>query len=341
MTLRDAMKTLFGIGFLLLAADSCAASPLPGGGALRDRAGGYELTVLIDGVPARSYHHAGESFVLGQLGSRYTLRVANHTGRRIEAVVSVDGRDVIDGRPGDFRSKRGYLVPGWGSVDIEGWRISHAQAAAFRFSSVPDSYAARTGSAREVGVVGVAIFPERRVPPPVYRRPYALPGPTPPHYPRDDYRRGRSYDEESASGAPSADASAPPSPRSAPAPRDAAPSSAAGEAEIGRAPGKGARAEAMPPRHRPGLGTEYGESVSSPIYEVDFVRESASRPSVFLGVRYNDRDGLLAMGIPLDRDPTYCGWDDGDLRRAAEPFPAAGGRFAAPPPGWRRACEWR
>jgi hypothetical protein len=335
MTLRDAMKAVFGVGFLLFAADSCAASPLPGGGALRDRAGGYELTVLIEGVPSRTYHHAGETFVLGQLGARYTLRVSNHTGRRIEAVVSVDGRDVIDGRPGDFRSKRGYLVPAWGSVDIEGWRISHAQAAAFRFSSVPDSYAARTGSAREVGVVGVAIFPERYVPPPVYRRPYAVPGPTPPYYPRDDYRRDRSYDE-----APSAEGSAArPAPHSPPpASKPAAPSA---DAEIGRAPGGGARAEATPPRHRPGLGTEYGESVNSQIYEVEFVRANAYRPSTFLGVRYNDRDGLLAMGVPLDRDPMYCGWDDGDLRRTADPFPATGGRFAAPPPGWRRACDWR
>jgi len=96
----------------------------------------------------------------------------------------------------------------------------------------------------------------------------------------------------------------------------------------------------MPPRNRPGLGTEYGESVSSAIYEVDFVRGNPSRPSTVLGLRYNDRDGLLAIGIPVDGDPMTCDWD-GDLRRTAEPFPAAGGRFAAPPPGWRHACDWR
>ena len=45
----------------------------------------------------------------------------------------------------DFRNKRGYIVPAWGSVDIDGWRLSRAQVAAFRFSSVADSYAARTG----------------------------------------------------------------------------------------------------------------------------------------------------------------------------------------------------
>ena len=190
---RTWLTTLFGIGSLLLAADSCAASPLPGGQPLRDRAAGYEMTVLIDGVPAATYEYGGGTYVLGQLGARYTLRVANHSGRRVEAVVSVDGRDAIDGRPADFRGKRGYLIPAWGSVDIDGWRISHSEAAAFRFSSVPESYAARMGNAREVGVIGVAVFPERYVPPPppVYypRRPYELP------------YSSRSRDESSRGGA--------------------------------------------------------------------------------------------------------------------------------------------
>src|SRR4051812_2275726 len=205
MILRNAMTCLFGIASILLVADSCAASPFPGARPLRDRAGGYELTVLVDGVPARTYTHDGETYVLGQLGSHYTLRISNHTGRRIEAVVSVDGRDAIDGRPADWRSKRGYLVPAWGSIDIEGWRISHAQAAAFRFSSVPDSYAARTGSARDVGVIGVAVFPERYLAPRVYR----VPPPPPyrpyrpyPSYPYDDYDYRRGDAESGAAPAP-------------------------------------------------------------------------------------------------------------------------------------------
>ena len=90
-------------------------------------------------MASRTFRHDGESFVLGHLGERYTLRVVNHTGRRIEAVVSVDGRDVIEGKPGDWREKRGYLVPAWASVEIDGWRISRQEAAAFRFSTVPES----------------------------------------------------------------------------------------------------------------------------------------------------------------------------------------------------------
>jgi hypothetical protein len=345
MILRNAMTCLFGIGSLLLVADSCAASPFPGGRPLRDRAAGYELTVLVDGVPARTYMHDGETYVLGQLGSHYTLRISNHTGRRIETVVSVDGRDAIDGRPADWRSKRGYLVPAWGSVDIEGWRISHAQAAAFRFSSVPDSYAARTGSARDVGVIGVAVFPERYLPPRVYRTPPPRPyRPYPYDYEYDDYRGGaeggRAPSAKADKGpAPAPSGAAPASPPSAASPRDAA-----SEAEAGGAYGKGSHADAQPfaRRNRPGLGTEYGEAVSSPIYEVEFVRANAGAPSSVLGVRYNDRDGLLALGIPVDSyyDQT-CYYDEGDVRRTADPFPVVDRRFAAPPPGWQRPCGWR
>jgi hypothetical protein len=349
-TLRHAITTLFGIGSavgsLLLAATSCAAAPWPPGSALRDRAGGYDVEVLVDGVPAPTYGHDGETFVMGQLGARYTLRVHNRSGRRIEAVVSVDGRDVIDGKGAELRGKRGYLVPAYGQIDIDGWRISHSEAAAFRFSTVRDSYAARTGNAREVGVIGVAVFPERFVPPPRPRplvRPYSYPYPDryydqAPESRRDEddelgQRRGRGEEESmSAESAPPAQT------QSAPAP---APRSSAGGAPLD---GLGSSSRGFSDRladkkaardyNRPGLGTDYGEAVSSPTYEVEFVRANAYRPSVVLGVRYNDRAGLLAMGIDVDgRDFTW--WRDEDLRRTADPFPADSRRFAAPPPGWR------
>jgi len=339
MTRHALLTTLFGIGSLLLAADSCAASSLPSGAtALRDRVAGYEMMVLVDGVPVPTYTHDGDTYVLGQLGARYTLRVANHSGRRIEAVVSVDGRDVVDGKPADFRGKRGYLVPAWGSVDIDGWRISHAEAAAFRFSSVSDSYAARTGSAREVGVIGVAVFPERYVPPPIIyppRRPLALPESS---WQRDDGTGwhgsfgGGGYDAPSAAPAPPASRSMDKS--------SAADAPMAEEMESGRANGARAEAQAPAKRSRPGLGTEYGEAVSSQIYEVQFVRANSSRPAAVLGARYNDREGLIAMGIPVDGIDDTCA-SDTDLRLSAEPFPATDRRFAAPPPGWRRACGWR
>lgn len=102
----------------------------------------------------------GRSYVLGSDGARYTIRIQNQSGARFEAVASVDGLDVIDGEPGSFE-KRGYLVQPWSTLEIDGFRRSQDAVAAFRFGSVKDSYAAKRGNDRNVGVIGVAVFQER------------------------------------------------------------------------------------------------------------------------------------------------------------------------------------
>jgi hypothetical protein len=333
MTLRK-MASGLGMGLLVtLAAGACAeARPIADWrGPPASRAAGYELQVLVDGVPAPTFFQGGETYVMGQMGERYTVRVTNHTGRRIEAVVSVDGRDVVDGRSADYRGKRGYLVPAFGQVDIDGWRLTSAQVAAFRFSTVADSYAARTGSSREVGVIGAAIFPERIVPRPLPRRPLELPysdSRGEPSYPYPQ-ARDKSAMDEGGLGAANRGAR-----------KDAAPAPAAG-------------APSSPPRslaesesaRRPGLGTEFGEAVGSAVREVAFVRANANTPYIVLAARYNDRDGLVALGINVD--PDTCGaWSDGacerdlELRQTANPFPVTERRYAAPPPCWNgRACR--
>jgi len=345
MIFRKTTARGIGIALSLTLLSACAeARPIGdarSSGPLTSAAGGYELQVLVDGVPAPTFVQNGETYVMGALGERYTLRVVNHTRRRIEAVASVDGRDVVDGKPADFRNKRGYIVPAWGTVDIDGWRLSQAQVAAFRFSSVADSYAARTGTAREVGVIGAAIFPERIVPRPRpievpysynhYRYEYDRGG-----YPADEAEsyggRGEGPSAKSGRGDAAPAPSAPPSAdkRSAPAPAPMAEGSSAGSPR--------GYADAAPSR-RPGLGTEFGEAVGSSVREVSFVRASSSSPSVVLGARYNDHDGLVALGIDVDRDPYACngGWacdHDLDLRQTANPFPVSDRHYAAPPPCW-------
>ena len=78
---------------------------------------------------------------------------------------------------------------------------------------------------------------------------------------------------------------------------------------------------------RPGLGTEFGERRSSNIGYTSFQRESALVPRAVVEIRYNDRRGLLALGIPVDE---VMGPDDLALRESAHPFPQ--NRFASPPP---------
>ena len=302
-------------GLVACAAPARTAESRP----LRAHAAGYEVQLLVDGSPAATFSHDGETYVLGHTGERYVIRVLNHSGRRIEAVVTVDGRDVVDGKPGDFRNKRGYLVSAWGQVDIDGWRLSESHAATFRFSSVADSYAARMGSAREVGVIGVAVFPER-----VYRpRPIPVLPPCCVDHFRDD--------QESYRAAPAAGAKRGASDSASPKP---AATAEASPSEMGAPRSKSASGYQPSRNERPGLGTEFGEAVDSHIQEVDFVRANASSPSVILGVRYNDHDGLVALGVNVDG--IYPWPSDSDLRRTAEPFPTSPRRYAAPPVGWQR-----
>ena len=120
------------------------------------------LTVrLLDssGSPFPTLNSGSRNYVVGQDGERYSIEIQNHTGNSIEAVTTVDGLDVIDGKPGT-PEKRGYLIAPWSRVEIDGFRRSFAEVAAFRFGAVRDSYAARKGNARNVGVIGIAFFAE-------------------------------------------------------------------------------------------------------------------------------------------------------------------------------------
>jgi hypothetical protein len=123
---------------------------------------GFVSVQVIDpnGNPLAGLMQGSRSYVVGRSGDRYSIRVINHSSERFEILASVDGLDVIDGRPAAY-GKRGYLIDAYATLDIDGFRRSSEAVAAFRFGSVRDSYAARTGSDRNVGIIGVAVFRER------------------------------------------------------------------------------------------------------------------------------------------------------------------------------------
>jgi hypothetical protein len=263
---------------------------------------------LLHGDSSRlpTFYSSGRAYVLGSIGERYRIRVSNPTSRRVEAVVSVDGLDAIDGRPASFDDKRGYVIPAYGEITIDGFRTSLDQVATFRFSSVRDSYAARQGEARNVGVIGVAFFPERERPVVVAPRPER------PYY-NDDRPTSAAPKGRGDEGSMGRAQGAPP-----PAPSSAAESRAAdGAGAYGGAPRKEARR---------GLGTEFGEQRRSSVGYTSFQRENAIYPANVVELRYNDRQGLLALGIPVD---AAYGPNDLSLRESAEPFPRS--RFATPP----------
>lgn len=110
--------------------------------------------------------HHGQRYIAGRPGARYAIRLANRTGGRLLAVVSVDGVNVVTGQTAAWH-QAGYVLAPWQVHDIAGWRKNDREVASFEFTTLPDAYAARTGRPHDVGVIGVAVFAERPVPPPM------------------------------------------------------------------------------------------------------------------------------------------------------------------------------
>jgi hypothetical protein len=289
---------------------------------------------------------------------RYIIRITNPTDRRVEAVVSVDGLDVIDGENGDLR-KRGYIVPAYGETRIEGFRTSQADVATFRFSSVSGSYAGQKGKARNVGVIAVALFEEQAAPPE-----QIIVGQAPP---RPGYNNYRDEEDDGVGGyadaAPATErttasrgdrfkadkagkdepratrrapakktAAAPPAPPRASRPTPVGPGGGAGRSvppadnyrEADDESGESLALDRPEEKERLGLGTEFGEQRTSSVSYTAFVR-APGRPVAIAELRYNDMSGLMALGIHVRPLP-----DAGEImtRETADPFP--GDRFAQP-----------
>jgi hypothetical protein len=119
------------------------------------------------------YHHQGRLYVAGTPGERYAVHIANRTGARVLAAVSVDGINVISGETAS-PDQTGYVLAPYQSFEIAGWRKSTSEVAAFYFTQLPDSYAVRTDRPDHIGVIGVAVFREWTPP-----RPTTAPAPYP------------------------------------------------------------------------------------------------------------------------------------------------------------------
>ncbi len=281
----------------------------------------YTIDLVNDrGERLETHRHRGRFYVHGQAGERYSIRVNNPTDRRVEAVISVDGLDVVDGESADFKSKRGYVVPARGNLVIDGFRVSTQAVAAFRFSSVAASYAGRKGKARNVGVVGVALFAEKARPQMVLPvQPIARPRPHHHHHGRntepapapDNFE----MDESSATEDRLSEA-----PRSRPAPKVSGGAVSRHNHRI--------RPDFRKKQERSGLGTRFGERRSSGVSFTQFVRAHQTRPTSFAELRYNDARGLLALGIQL-RVEVAVSREELATRERANSFP--GTRFALPP----------
>ncbi|HSD61851.1 MAG TPA: hypothetical protein VLC55_13450 [Burkholderiales bacterium] len=146
---------------LLAALALCAAGDALAVGGLVD------VTVYdrTEGRTLQVFRHQGRHYVAGRPGNEYQVTIRNRTGEEVLAVLSVDGVNAITAETAGT-GQSGYVIGPWGSVEVKGWRKSLERTAAFYFTELSDSYAARSGRPEDVGVVGVAVFRRKWSPPP-------------------------------------------------------------------------------------------------------------------------------------------------------------------------------
>lgn len=125
--------------------------------------------ILVNGRPVKQYNHEGRTYIEGKSGTEYVIRVFNDSSKRVAAAVSVDGIDVVTGKPAKADSQ-GYVVNAHSYVDIKGFRASDSVVGAFKFANKNGSYAATKGKAalQNVGVIGVLAHEEYLPPQPIY-----------------------------------------------------------------------------------------------------------------------------------------------------------------------------
>jgi len=232
------------------------------------------ITDRDSGTVLQLYPHHGRQYVAGVPGHRYAVAMTNRTGERVLAVVSVDGVNVVSGETAGAQ-QTGYVLDPWERAEISGWRKSLSESAEFYFTDLPDSYAARTGRPQNVGVIGVAVFREKR--------PYFETAPPPSvAKPAEPARNG-----QSATDSPRA-------PAAAGAPHPSA-----------------RRADSMASQE---LGTGHGTRRYDPVSTTAFERASRW-PAEVVSVHYDDWNSLAARGVvpfpplhPRQPDPFPMGF---------------------------------
>ena len=211
------------------------------------------------------YAHQGRLYVPGTPGERYAVYVANRTGQRVMAVVSVDGINVVTGETASADQNGYVLAPGqW--FEINGWRKNMNEVASFYFTRLPDSYAARTDRPGHVGVIGVAAFRE-------WQRPRPLPQPMTPPLPKRD---ANAHEAESRAQA------------------DTAADAPAASAPEGSAAQEAARGRILERQEK--IGTGHGERERSEVVYTNF-RRATSHPAETLTLYYDTQANLVARGV--------------------------------------------
>jgi hypothetical protein len=123
-----------------------------------------DVDILVNGKPVRKYSHESKTFIEARDGTPYSIRIKNNSHKQILVICSVDGINVISGEKASNQSP-GYVIRGYHSFEIEGFRTSNEKVNSFKFAKKSNSYAAKSeetkGDTSTCGVIGILVFEEQ------------------------------------------------------------------------------------------------------------------------------------------------------------------------------------
>lgn len=304
----------------------------------------HDVNILVNGSRCKQYNHNGKIFIEAKEGSEYTIEIKNNTWKRILAVCSVDGLDILNGKPAT-EDGPGYVISGLNSSKFDGFRVDADKVAKFEFSfkSLGDGYAASKGdgSEKNVGVIGIRLFDEKEKPAPIvireehhhhhdhypktphWRTPWWDTGNPPyPSYPTiwcestystsisdgnmNDTRTFSSTTDDGLLGQIKSS--------------NIVRSAAKGSSER-RITAQSMNMNAMNEAKGFDMATKWGAAKESKVVEVDFERGVLALNT---NIYYASRQSLIEMGVPL-----------GNEKQVSFPEPFVDSKYAKPPKGWK------
>jgi len=277
----------------------------------------YEACVLVNGKPVTEVTHNGRTYIEGRNNSVYKLRFTNKTSRRVLIIPSVDGLNVLDGKPCG-KDSRGYVVGAYGSITIPGWTVDGSTAAKFMFKpqnadrSKDETYVEAMGENPEnQGVIGFMVFTEAYpVNPRIWRKSTFLP----------KNRWDDGTDDASDCMIRSSVSSA------------AFSTNAMGVSSNVTTTMNSS--DAMPnPDEGKSLGTGFGKATDFETTTTSFSKAS-SNPQVVFSFFYDTLQNLKKIGVPVKHFQKK-----GRKKKGPNPFPMSPelmGLCCQPPRGWRR-----
>lgn len=115
----------------------------------------------------RKYYVDGIETVGAWGDEPFEIRFKNNTYQKVQVKLSLDGTDILSGKPADTEvSKDMWVVNGYATLSLKAWPEDNNGGAAFVFTSADKSVAVHThGDLSSRGIIAAAVFTEGHVEP--------------------------------------------------------------------------------------------------------------------------------------------------------------------------------